>query len=139
MFKHDSLLILEYVKNQFIPSAHFWDTVNFRVPWPDWSHPFLNMPTPKIFKHLLICMNLYQHAKNQFIPFVHPPDMVNFQRNIMIQFQENTQTDARMERWTDPISYDPSSYCWGPKKYNCSRLAFKSQRYRVWCWSNQNL
>ena len=25
------------------------------------------------------------------------------QRNLMIQFQENTQTDARRQRWTDPI------------------------------------
>ena len=26
------------------------------------------------------------------------------QRNLMIQFQENTQTDVRRQRWTDPIS-----------------------------------
>ena len=34
------------------------------------GHPFLTMPTPKIFKHLLICMNLHQYAKNQLIPSV---------------------------------------------------------------------
>ena len=26
------------------------------------------------------------------------------QRNLMIQFQENTQTDVRREGWTNPIS-----------------------------------
>ena len=39
---------------------------------------FLTMPTPKIFKHILICMNLYQHAKNQLIPSVHFSNKVNF-------------------------------------------------------------
>ena len=68
---------------------------------------------------------VYHHAK--------------IQRNLMIQFQENTRTDSRMEGRTDPISQDLSSYCRGSNKYNCSRLAFKSQRYRVHCWSNQKL
>ena len=45
----------------------FWDAVNFRVPWPDWPHPFLTMPTQKTFDQLLIFVNLYQHAKNQAI------------------------------------------------------------------------
>ena len=31
-------------------------------------------------------------------------------REIMIQFQENNPTD-KMERWTDPISWEPSGYC----------------------------
>ena len=44
------------------------------------------------------------------------------QRNLMTHFQENTQRDAR----TDPISQNPSSYCQGSNKYNCSKLAFKS-------------
>ena len=48
-------------------------------------------------------------------------------KNLMIQFQENTQTDGRR----DPISQDPSGYRQGSNNYNCSRLAFKSQRYRV--------
>ena len=26
------------------------------------------------------------------------------QRNLMIQFQENTQRDVRRQRWTDPVS-----------------------------------
>ena len=56
--------------------------------------------------------------------------------NLMIQFQENIQTDVRSEWWTELISKDPSSYQQGSNKY--SRLAFKSQRYRVQCWSNQN-
>ena len=33
---------------------------------------------PKIFKHLLICMNLYQHAKTHLIPLVQSWNTVNF-------------------------------------------------------------
>ena len=62
--------------NQFI--VHSSDTVNFKVPSNDWPHPFLTMPAPKIFNHLLICLNLYQHAKNQSIPLVYSWDTVNF-------------------------------------------------------------
>ena len=54
------------------------ETANFRVLWPHWPHPFLTMPTQKIFDQLLIFVNLYQHAKNQFIPSVHSSDTVNF-------------------------------------------------------------
>ena len=36
------------------------------------------MPTPNIFNHLLICVNLYQHAKTQLIPSVYSSDLVNF-------------------------------------------------------------
>ena len=34
------LILYQYTKNQFILSAHFWDTVNFRELWPDrpWPH-----------------------------------------------------------------------------------------------------
>ena len=53
--------------------------------------------------------------------------MPEIQRNLMIQFQENNPTDSRMERWIDPISWDPSGYCYGSNKYNCSRLRFNSQ------------
>ena len=54
------------------------ETANFRVPWPDWPHPFLTMPTPKNFDQLLIFVNLYQHAKNQFISSIHPSNTVKF-------------------------------------------------------------
>ena len=37
-----------HAKNQFTASIHSWDTANFRVPWPGWPHPFLNIP-PKTF------------------------------------------------------------------------------------------
>ena len=57
--------------------------------------------------------------------------MPEIQRNLMIQFQENNPTNSRMERWIDPISWDPSGYCYRSNKYNCSRLRFNSQRYRV--------
>ena len=56
----------ESAKNQFIPSVHSSNTVNFKVTLHDWSHPFLTMSTPKNFK--LIFIKLYQHAKNKLIP-----------------------------------------------------------------------
>ena len=78
----------------------FWDTDNFRVPWPDWPHPFLIMLIQKVFDQLLIFVNLYQHVKNQLfnlfvlkiqsilicmilyqnqlIPSVHSSDTVSF-------------------------------------------------------------
>ena len=59
--------LYQHVKNQFILFDHSVDIVNWKVPSHDWPHPFLTMPTTKIFNHLLICMNLYQHAKNQLI------------------------------------------------------------------------
>ena len=51
----------------------------------------------------------------------------------MIEFQENTLTDVKREEWRDPISWDPSSYCLGPNKYNCSRLAFKVKDNKYNC------
>ena len=53
----------QHTKNQFIPSTHSWDTVNFRVQWSGWPHPSLTMPTPKFFYQLLIYVNLCQHVK----------------------------------------------------------------------------
>ena len=37
----------QLAKIQLILSVHSWDSVNFRVPRPDWSHPFLTMPNKK--------------------------------------------------------------------------------------------
>ena len=59
------LNLYQHAKNQFIPWIHFWDTANFRVPWPDRPHPFLAIPTQKIFDQFLIYVNLYRHAKDQ--------------------------------------------------------------------------
>ena len=73
-----SLNLYQHAKNQFIPSVHFWDKVNFRVPWPDWSHPFFTVPTQKIFDQLLVFANLYQHAKKSFTSSVHSSYTVNF-------------------------------------------------------------
>ena len=61
------------------------------------------------------------------------------QRNLMIPFQENSQSDVRRQRWIDHISLDPSSHRYGLNKSSCSELAFKSRRYRVQCWSYQKL
>ena len=68
--------------------------VHFRVPSPNSPLLFLTMLTPKIFNHLLICMNLCQHAKTQLIPSVHSWDTVIF----------------RVERpdWPDPLLAMPN-------------------------------
>ena len=39
---------------------------------------FSPCPPTEIFKHFLICMNLYQNTKNQLIPSLHSSDIVNF-------------------------------------------------------------
>ena len=57
------VITYQHAKSQFIPSVHSLDTINFRVPSPDWPNPFLTTLTQQIFKHLLICLKLYQHAK----------------------------------------------------------------------------
>ena len=62
----------------YIPSVHSSDTVNFRVPSPDWSHPFLTMLTSTMLNHLLNCVKLYQHAKNQLVLSIRFWDTVNF-------------------------------------------------------------
>ena len=51
-------------KNQFLPSVHSSDTVNFRVSSPDWPFPFSTMLNPKMFNYLLICVNLCQLASS---------------------------------------------------------------------------
>ena len=58
------------------------------------SH-FPNFGAKKSFSMKLSCYakllkGFWHHAK--------------IQRNLMIQFQENTQTDVWRQRWTDPIS-----------------------------------
>ena len=55
------LNLYQHAKNQFIPFVHFWDPVNFRVPWTNWPHDVLTMPTHNIFDQFLIFVNLYQH------------------------------------------------------------------------------
>ena len=52
-----------------------FDTVNFRVLWPDWTHPFLTAPIPKLFDQLLIYANSYRHAKNQAILLIYSGDL----------------------------------------------------------------
>ena len=57
------LNLYQHAKNQFITSAHFWDTVSFKVPWPDTQ--FWPCPPKKNFDQLLIFVNLHHHAKKQ--------------------------------------------------------------------------
>ena len=57
------LNLCQHAKNQFLPSVHSSDTVNFRVSSTNWPFLFLTILTPKIFNHFLICVNLCQHAK----------------------------------------------------------------------------
>ena len=65
--------------------------------------------------------------------------MPEIQRNLFIYFQKNIRTGNRTEERTYPILQDPPGYRQGSNTYSCNRLAFKSQRYRVQCPSNQNL
>ena len=78
--------------------------------------------------------------KNQVVMQLHNgfQHLGKIQRNLKIKFQENRQADVRREGWTDPISQDPFSYRQRASKYNCSSLAFKSQK-KVQCWSNKKL
>ena len=55
----------------------FLSTVNFRVLWPDRSHPVLIIPTQTFFDQLLVYATLYQHAKNQAISLVRSGNMVD--------------------------------------------------------------
>ena len=71
------LYLHQHAQNQFTPSIHSWDTVNFRALLPDWPHPFLNIPTQKRIYQLLIYVNLFQQAKNQAIPLICFGDMVD--------------------------------------------------------------
>ena len=48
----------------------FWNAVNFRILWPDWSQPFVTIPTLEYFAQFLISVNLYQHEKKLFHWFV---------------------------------------------------------------------
>ena len=60
-----------------LQSVHSWDTVIYRVLWPDCPHPFLTMPTPNVFDQFLIYVDLYEHAKNQAISLICSGDMVD--------------------------------------------------------------
>ena len=46
-----------------LKNSCFWSISQFFLPWPDWRHPFLIMPTQKFFSQFLIYVNRYQHAK----------------------------------------------------------------------------
>ena len=67
----------QHAKNQFIPSTHSWDTVNFRVLWPGWPHPFSTTSHPKYFDQLLISANFCQHVKNPAISLICSGDVVD--------------------------------------------------------------
>ena len=78
--------LYQHAKNQFIPSVHSSDKVNFRVPSRDWPHPFSTMPTRKISNHILVCVNLYQHV---------PPKLDNcicsfLRYTVNLEFREQT-------------------------------------------------
>ena len=63
------LNVQQYAKKLVCSIYSFWR--------PDWPHPFLIMPTKKIFDQLLIDVNLYQHAKNEAISKISSGDMVD--------------------------------------------------------------
>ena len=73
----DFLNLYQHAKNQFTPSVHSSETVNFRVSWPDWWHPFLTMTSQKCFFQLLIYVNLYHHTKIQAVSLIYSGYMVD--------------------------------------------------------------
>ena len=60
--------------------------------------------------------------------FQHPGKI---QRNLMITFQENTQTDVRREGWTDHISQDPSSQRQGLTSKTAVDWHLKAKNYCI--------
>ena len=57
-------------KNQFFPSVHLSDTVNYRVPSPDWPHPFLTIPTQKSIYQLLTFCESVSTWKKISLPYL---------------------------------------------------------------------
>ena len=64
----------------------------------------MTVPTNKIFKHFLICMNLYHYGKDQLIPSIHYWDTVNFkvQRQWHVVNFRNQRTDCLHSFFTMP-------------------------------------
>ena len=67
----------QHTKNQLISLIPFSDTATFGVLRPEWSHPFLTMPTSIFFNQLLSSINMYQQAKNQPFLSFRSGDVVN--------------------------------------------------------------
>ena len=42
---HPKIIELAFSFPESVPSVHFSETVNFRVPQPDWQNPFLTLPS----------------------------------------------------------------------------------------------
>ena len=98
-------------------SGYHWDSNNKLI------HYRTNSVTKFFFKFKILFLVHFPNfgGKNSFSKksgchaqlskgFQHPSKI---QRNLMIKFQENTQTDVRREGWTNHISQDLSSYCQG--------------------------
>ena len=64
-------------------------------------------PTSPTFEAKKVFFQKLKLCHTQLQGFQH---QANIQRNLMIQFQENSQKDNRMEAWIDPILWDSSSY-----------------------------
>ena len=106
-------------KNQFIPSTFPWDTVNFRVLWPDWPHQFLTTPTPKFFDQLLLYVNLYQHLKNQAILLM--VDWKTQQSDWLRTFWPISQEQKFSQKWdlcSNTAKYINFHYRTNPVKFN---------------------
>ena len=80
IFKH--LLICrnlyQQAKTHLISLVQSWNTVNFRVQWPDWlySH-FWPCLTKKIFTQLLFFVNFYQLVKNKAVSSICSGEIVH--------------------------------------------------------------
>ena len=73
-----------------------------RVRWSDFLHPFLTIPTSKLFDHLSIYVNLRLHAKNQGISLICSWDVVDWkilQSNWLRIFSPISQKPKCSQMW----------------------------------------
>ena len=61
------LNLYHQAKYQFISSVHFWNTVNFSVPWPVWLETFLSQfGSPETGLHTYFFVNKILCLQNHF-------------------------------------------------------------------------
>ena len=72
-FQHSFLNVHQHAKSQFILSIHSWQTVNIKILWTNWPHPFWIMSIPNFlinFYFMWICINIEKKQWFQFQWFV---------------------------------------------------------------------
>ena len=118
-----------HAKSHFIPSIHFWETVNFRLLWPGWPHPFLTMTnfwsTFNLCEFVSTCKKSgyfidlfwrYGWLKNpaiwlaeNILAHISGTKILNTANNINFHYRTNS------EKINDKMfQYIPKSQCFGP-------------------------